>query len=108
MNRKALAWAGGFFSGEGSTVIQFRRTENKSPRPAISIQHNTKEELNRFKDALGLGKIYGPYTRPEKTRKNYYQFHITGFEKVQATIAMLWLFLSKAKQNQAIKVLRGV
>lgn len=55
-----LAWAAGFFEGEGSV---FRHsTKTKVPRLAASLdQTDAPELIERFLAAVSLGKTYGPY-----------------------------------------------
>lgn len=116
MNREALAWAGGFYSGEGYTGLnKFTTTGKKGKRrsywkryPSMNIcQSVSPETLNRFNYAIGeLGKVYGPYGPYGVSKKRHYVLSITGFEKVQAAISMLWYFLSIEKQRQASAVLR--
>jgi len=116
MNREALAWAGGFYSGEGYTGLNKFTTMGKGGKkrsrwkkyPSMTVaQASSPETLERFNDAImGLGKIYGPYGPYTTQKKPYYQLQIFGFEKVQAAIAMLWDFLSTEKQRQAKNVLK--
>lgn len=108
--REQLAWAGGFFSGEGYTgLTRYRKTERAHYKkyPVMTIaQTGNGEELNRFNNAIeNIGKVRGPYGPYAKNKKAYFQFEISGFERVQAVFAMLYTFLSTAKQEQAIKVL---
>ena len=107
MNREELAWAGGFFSGEGS----FTKNGNGKLYPRIHIgQSFSPESLIRVQKALGLGQINGPYLSP-KGERNVYQLSINGFEQVQAAAAMMWPWLSTDKQEKAREVLlrtRGV
>lgn len=116
IDREALAWAGGFFSGEGYTGLNKFNTKDKKGRdrshykryPSMNIsQTGNGEELHRFNKAVGnMGTVRGPYGPYSTTRKSYYQLTITSFGKVQATIAMLWPFLSIVKQAQANNVLK--
>ncbi len=58
-----LAWAGGFFDGEGSTCCTY---SNGKPYTRISLSIGQKNEegnriastLLRFQQAVGTGKIY--------------------------------------------------
>ena len=98
LNRELLAWAAGFFDGEGCTYLH---TQNKQPR--ILIGQLDTEVLAHFDQAtLRLGKLYGPY-QP----KGVYHYNTYGFEKCQAIIAMLWPWLGSIKRIQARKVLKG-
>ena len=115
INREALAWAAGFFDGEGYTGLsKFSTTGRKGRKlsrwkryPTISIsQTGTGEELHRFNKAIGsIGKVNGPYGPYSMNSKPYYQFQLSGFEKVQAVVAMLWEFLCTPKREQATSVL---
>lgn len=98
LNRELLAWAAGFFDGEGTI---FLHTQNKKPR--IEVGQQDTEVLAHFDQAtLRLGKIYGPYPP-----KGQYQYMAYGFEKCQAIIAMIWPWLGSIKRVQARKVLKG-
>jgi hypothetical protein len=62
-NREELAWAAGFFDGEGS----FSWTMPAAFGWAVINQTN-RASLERFKRAVaGLGKIYGPTNRDTRT-----------------------------------------
>lgn len=116
MNREELAWAGGFYSGEGSTGLSRFSTAGKNGKkrkywkryPSMQIaQVGSPETLDRFNSAIGgLGKVYGPYGPYANNKQPYYQFQLYNVEKVTATIEMLWPFLSTAKQEQAAAVLK--
>jgi hypothetical protein len=94
MNHEELAWAGGLFSGEGYTG-QFKNY----PRMTIG-QKFSREVLDRFKNAVNLGRINGPY-------KEVWHYQATNFTDVQAIVAMLWPWLSTDKKNQAMAVLQS-
>lgn len=105
INREELAWAAGFFDGEGHTKVMHpvRRYGNKpTTRLQLSIAQVSKETLEKFKSAVGsLGKIYGPYGPYKQNQKPYYQYTTTTYEEAQAVIAMLWHWLGSIKRNQA-------
>ena len=101
MNREELAWAGGFFCGEGSTTYSLQY--GFYPRISVAQSFGT-EELERFKAAVGVGNVTGPSKSP-KGEMNVYQYHANGYEKTQAVVAMLWRWLSTTKREQATKVL---
>jgi hypothetical protein len=118
VNREELAWAGGFFSGEGCSRVNTTRTTKKFVRPRdyhrtqLSLVQTTDdgeipEALQRFWDAiLGLGNITGPYKKRHQNGRDYYTWSATKFVEVQAIIAMLWPWLSTIKQKQAARSLR--
>jgi hypothetical protein len=53
-----IAWAAGFYEGEGSVTLI-------GGRLAVQIKNNDREPLERFRTAVEAGKIYGPYSYPE-------------------------------------------
>lgn len=60
MSVTELAWAAGFFEGEGSVFKH--STKTKTPRLAASLdQTDAPELIERFLRAVGVGKTYGPY-----------------------------------------------
>lgn len=101
MNREELAWAAGFFDGEGTTSA-FMHVNRWQIQLAVS--QNNLDTLERFQAAVhGVGKIYGPYDR---NRKNpIYTYKIGGYERVQAVISMLWPWLTPHKKEQAATAL---
>lgn len=103
VNREALAWAAGFFDGEGSIYCSWVRgqsNENKHRRLFIGIsQSGDPQTLHRFRDAVRVGTISGPY-KHGRGGKDFWHLQIYRFEYVQACFAMLWPFLSEPKRAQ--------
>lgn len=94
-----LAWAAGFFDGEGTTTGDAKAGR---PRTFLSVaQSGDPDLLHRFQSAVGgLGRVNGPWAKSRGYRPQYaYQIH--GFEAVQAVIAMLWPWLGETKREQA-------
>lgn len=93
-----LAWAAGFFDGEGTTHF------HPNGLPQLSIGQVDREPLERFQRAvLGLGRIVGPYKDTSK-RKPITVYRVSNWRGAQAVIALLWKFLSTAKRQQAVRV----
>lgn len=101
--RVALAWAAGFFDGDGCFSLT-----RASRYPCVSITQQHPEVLLRFAEAVGLGKLYGPYRHRTKTlsTKPFCVLRVHGFAEVQAVAAMLWPWLGDMKRRQAWEVLR--
>jgi hypothetical protein len=98
--RLRLAWAAGFFDAEGC----FSSTARVGV--SASITQTDRELLDRFQSIVGCGKIYGPYATHASDRylrKPHYFFKAHGRERVQALLAMLWIWLGAAKKLQAIE-----
>jgi hypothetical protein len=99
-SREDLAWAAGFFDGEGTTSIRSVRTY---PYPGMSLNQVNLCTLERFHKAIGgVGKIYGPYQPKVKTgtRQPIYSWQAANFQAAQAAMALLWNFLSEPKRAQ--------
>jgi hypothetical protein len=109
--REALAWAAGFYEGEGTVNACYsrytsdlgERRQRKTPQFQLRINQVGAEPLIKFMEAVGTGKVYGPYARTGV--KDQYQYDVHSFEKVQAIIAMLWPWLSDRRREQARAVL---
>jgi hypothetical protein len=102
LEREELAWAAGFFDGEGC----FSYTES-GKFACVRITQTEKQPLDRFARVVCVGKVYGPYAFPgdgRHARKPQYVYDVTGHQRVQAIIAMLWFKLGPIKRAQGIRV----
>lgn len=107
LDPEELAWAAGFFDGEGSTIA---RTDGSRPRyhqldviVPQSGRDGVPDVLLRFQQAvLGLGTLDPP------NDVHMHRWRNRGFEDAQATIALLWRFLSPVKRLQAASAMRAV
>jgi hypothetical protein len=90
--REELAWAGGFFEGEGSTTIT-----SQGRAVHASASQRIIEPLERFRDAIGFGEIY--------ESRGMFVWATSRAEHVQALAAMLWPFLSERRKEQFKKTL---
>ena len=104
--REDLAWAAGFFDGEGCTYLG-RLNRSGTRFAAASISQTEPSTLQRFRTALGLGTVAGPYgPHPgDKCRSPMWSWRVNSFEETQASIAMLWCWLSTPKRAQAKRIL---
>lgn len=106
MNRENLAWAAGLFDGEGCFFLGGRKRGGRVEtwiETRITQAH--PEVLHRFREALGMGRVYGPYGRSKSNHRPQWQYVIYGLQGTQATIAMLWPWLGTVKRGQASSVL---
>jgi hypothetical protein len=95
-----IAWAAGFFDGEGSTIAYFPNKKSRYLRVQATVPQSghgeVPEVLHRFRGAmLGMGKIVGP------NEDGIYVWRTRGFEETQAAIALLWRHLGPVKRAQA-------
>lgn len=100
--REDLAWVAGFFDGEGHASEQ---KDGKSHRSYLHIGQKTKPLLDRVRDIVGFGKVYGPYT--SKGGFICYEYKVTSFEHIQAFAALVWPWLGRVKKDQFRSILAG-
>ena len=104
MHELELAWAAGFFDGEGSTNISKTRT---GWYLRISIIQNDREVLDRFHKALaGLGKVTGP-NQYSYNKNPWYSYSLTG-SKAHEALNLLFPYLSSVKREQALAVIKKI
>ena len=94
-----IAWAAGFFDGEGSTIAYFPNKKSRYLRLQASVPQSgdgeVPEVLHRFRAAmLGMGKIVGP------NDYGIYVWQTRGLEETQAVIALLWGQLGPVRRAQ--------
>lgn len=93
-----LAWAAGFFDGEGSVLWRGK----KRKEICVSIAQSELQPLERFYEAIGkIGSLRGPYYHRVAHHKPYWVVYVNGFPNTQAVIALLWRWLSEPKRSQA-------
>jgi hypothetical protein len=104
MDTHELAWAAGFFDGEGHVGASTKRRDIY-----LAISQVDRRVLDRFRSAVGVGAVHGPYEhRSMKRRLNEqprFYFQTQNYQHVQAIVAMLWRWLSPVKRDQASLVL---
>lgn len=98
IDRERLAWAAGFFDGEGSFMLHTKRYAR------ASIHQVHRAELERFVAATGVGVIRGPY-REHQERQPIYVLTVGCWEEVQHLACVLWPWLSETKKQQVLSVL---
>ncbi len=107
VNREGLAWAAGFFDGEGCFNTH-KRAKADSHKYVATLGQVDRRALDRFHQIVQLGKIYGPfgpYSNQFTNAKPHYRLDIYGFEQVQALLALMWTWLGPVKREQAKRIL---
>lgn len=105
--RESLAWAAGFFDGEGTTAM--RLVLGRPGRMVLTITQADDRVLRIFGQAIGIGRLNGPYVSRRVGRehcKQTFQFTISNFEGVQHAVASMWPWLGEAKREQAALALK--
>lgn len=104
IDRVELAWAAGFFDGEGSTFATKRGHLRVSITQASPS--GIPDVLLRFHAAVGaIGYVYGPVREknPSAQPKWFYMAH--GFEMGQTVLGLIWTWLGPVKREQAAAAL---
>jgi hypothetical protein len=96
-----LAWAAGFWDGEGSCGC-YGKNDGRKRRASdtylrASVNQNEREPLDRFLAVVGMGKIYGPYQRHEGNP--YWSYQLAG-KSAELLLGRLWPWLSGPKRRQ--------
>jgi hypothetical protein len=104
-NSHELAWAAGFFDGEGNIRAKRVRWRTRSyVYPAIFIPQIHPYALERFQHAVGCGKVSGPYTSSQRDgiiRQPQWYYQTYGFKEVQPVVIAIWPWLGPVKRAQA-------
>jgi hypothetical protein len=114
MSDTELAWAAGFFDGEGCTCLRKEYKKNNLGKRyrTISVQMQIvqvrSEPLRRFHNVLGLGSFGGPYTPSGKNSKRYFKWSTAGRKSVCQALILMWPWLSLPKREQAQQVWRSL
>jgi hypothetical protein len=96
-NEIELAWAAGFFDGEGH--VRSKKDAN-GRRAEMQVAQKTRECLERLQKAIGgVGTIGGPY----HSRNPVYFWYLTKTPEVDRVLTILWPYLSGPKRTQAEK-----
>lgn len=108
-----LAWAAGFFDGEGSIGTSHSKRKRlyadgmrHTKAITIDVRQVDRRVLDRFQRAVMIGAVkgpYGPYRNPNQ--QPFYAYVTSGLENTQAVIGFLWPWLSPIKRTQAIRAL---
>ena len=117
MGNEDLAWAAGFFDGEGyigrrNTGVPYKRMDGSFGKQYTSVRMavtqtgpHAKEMLLRFQQSVcGIGKISGPL----KVREGWsarYEWICDGVEKCHLVVGLLQLWLTARKLEQAKRAL---
>lgn len=110
-DRESLAWAAGFFDGEGTAVLAGANSRRVHPvtgrrrdyvTPTLCVtQHYDPETILRFHRAVhGFGTVSGPYSSKGTAFHPRWQWQCRRPHEVLAVVPMLWPWLSGPKRRQ--------
>jgi hypothetical protein len=104
--REELAWAAGFFEGEGCITLSHTSGKQR-PQLVLMVSQVDPWPMERFVEAVGIGTAQYVEPRWAPRQQNVYRYRIVSFEKCQAVIAMLWPWLSpRRKETYLTKLAR--
>jgi hypothetical protein len=110
VNREELAWAAGFFDGEGCTGFYSHSGDgdkHKRMKLVMSIAQINRETLEKFNRIIGgYGRIC-TYKTTNVNWKPRWQLAINGLKNCQFVITLLWQWLSEPKRKQAEEALKA-
>lgn len=99
-----LAWAAGFWDGEGTVSVGYILDHGKTDRWYVSAsveQMHDRRCVDRFYAAVGMGKIYGPYVKQYRGGELMrYMWRLSGYGKVLEFTQLLDPFISEPKKEQ--------
>lgn len=98
-----LAWAAGFFDGEGNVGIGKRGRHWR--KIVLTIAQTEPTTLHRFAAAVGFGKVRGPYARKNPLHRPVWYWSVEGPYRCEAVMSSLWPFLSDPKREQYAQAL---
>lgn len=101
MDEHELAWAAGFFDGDGWTAL-VRGGRGRRRRPVAQINQGSltgvPEVLLRFRDAVGVGRVAGP--KIEEGRQPLYRWVASSRGDVARAGRLIGPWLSGEKRDQ--------
>jgi len=96
-----IAWAAGFFDGEGTTSI-LKTQRDKYSYIRMGLSQKLHECLDRFYSIVQVGKIYTSNTRDIRSWNCY------KYDDVVDVLNLLWPYLSEIKKQQALQSLNKI
>lgn len=100
-----LAWAAGFFDGEGSICCSFRAGRAEI---SFSVSQSDRRPIDRFHKVIKVGSVRGPYAQRYVNGKPYYIYSVSTHSRIQAVVAMLWRWLSEPKREQVTRAIQSI
>lgn len=101
-----VAWAAGFFDGEGTTCITRYQPKNQSSPAAVltlGVTQADPEPLERFRRAVGgFGVVNGPYLyKNGNQKKPQWRYRVSGLARVEYVYGLIAPHLCSPKREQA-------
>ena len=99
-----LAWAAGFFDGEGCFSVgtgNLKRSGTRSHFVCLTINQVDREVLDKFHSIMGVGSVRGPIARNDSPigTKPLYIYKTTG-KNASLVAKLMWSQLGNKKRQQ--------
>ena len=98
MSDTEVAWAAGFFDGEGHVRCSLSGPTQVTVLQIMISQSGSPDLLYRWGRAVGDGKVNGPYFR--EGRAPCWRLHLQTRDGVLHTKELLWPYLGDVKRQQ--------
>ncbi len=106
-DEKELAWAAGFFDGEGHMSPHIDKRPGRSPSFQLEIEQTDRRPLERFKRAVGQGGSITMRKPRAIGRKPLYRLHYYSAAAFE-TARLLYPHLCEPKQEQIRRTIQRV
>ena len=100
MDRHKLAWAAGFFDGEGWANRSGRSVQSRINQ---SDNDGVPEVLIRFQRVVGCGRLHGPVR--EEGRRDLYYWDASSRIDVERVATLIWPWLGEVKRAEFLEAL---
>lgn len=100
-----LAWAAGFFDGEGHVGVHRDKRPGRNLKLQIGIEQADKRPLERFKEAVEWSGTVARRTAPRTPNRRQMYRIIMGHNDTVLTMRRLWPYLSLPKREQLLRAL---
>lgn len=99
MESLEFVWACGLFEGEGCF-------QNNSRYRRISLNTTDEDTIIRFCNAIGFGKVSGPYKPASKlSKKDKYEWRVTKWIEMKELIPRMLPYLCERRREAAQEIL---
>jgi hypothetical protein len=95
MRETEIAWASGFFDGEGSIQVSGKFPNSRVIQ--IRVSQTDRRPLERFKEAVCCGNLTRDWG-------NVSRWQVSG-KKAIDVLEMMWPYMSDPKKEQAIRIM---
>lgn len=102
MDELELAWAAGFFDGEGYVGVVRDKRPGRTLKLNLYLEQVDRRPLDRFVAAVGCGRVIRRAARRAPNRQITHRI-VLGHEKTTSTFMLLWPYLSEPKREQYLR-----